>query len=153
MQPAALVPEHESLAVLPIAAVADDPKLTAFGKGLLEDVAAKLSQLSANHDIEVIPARTLEDKKISTLADAQKEYGVNLGLAVSLKQDGDLVRAAYSLIDAKTDKNLAADSITAPVSDLFTIEDKLTSGIADAMKINLRTEERQALGAHSTTLA
>jgi serine/threonine protein kinase/tetratricopeptide (TPR) repeat protein len=152
LQPAALVPEHESLAVLPIAAVADDPKLTAFGKGLLEDVAAKLSQLSANHDIEVIPARTLEDKKISTLADAQKEYGVNLGLAVSLKQDGDLVRAAYSLIDAKTDKNLAADSITAPVSDLFTIEDKLTSGIADALKINLRTEERQALDAHSTTL-
>jgi hypothetical protein len=42
--------------------------------------------LSANHDIEVIPARTLEDKKISTLADAQKEYGVNLGLAVSLRQ-------------------------------------------------------------------
>ena len=129
LQPASLVPEHKSLAVLPIAAVADDPKLTAFGKGLLEDVAAKLSQLSANHDIEVIPARTLEDKKISTLADAQKEFGVNLGLAVSLKQDGDLVRAAYSLIDAKTDKNLAADSVTAPVSDLFTIEDKLTSGI------------------------
>ncbi len=152
LQPAALVPAHESLAVLPIAAVVDDPKLTAFGKGLLEDVAAKLSQLSANHDIEVIPARTLEDKKISTLADAQKEYGVNLGLAVSLKQEGNLVRAAYSLIDAKTDKNLAADSITAPVSDLFTIEDKLTSGIADAMKINLRTEERQALGAHSTIL-
>ena len=82
--------------------------------------------MSANHDIEVIPARTLEDKKISTLADAQKEYGVNLGLAVSLKQDGDLARAAYSLMDAKTDKNIAADSITAPVSDLFTIEDKLT---------------------------
>jgi tetratricopeptide (TPR) repeat protein len=151
LQPASLVPEHKSLAVLPIAA-ADDPKLAAFSKGLLEDVAAKLSQLSANHDIEVIPARTLEDKKISTLADAQKEFGVNLGLAFSLKQDGNLLRAAYSLIDAKTDKNLAADSITAPVSDLFTIEDKLTAGIADALKINLRTEERQALGAHSTTL-
>jgi serine/threonine-protein kinase len=152
LQTAPLVPDHKSLAVLPMADVAGDPKFTAFGKGLLEDVAAKLSQLSANHDIEVIPARTLEDKKISTLAEAQKEYGVNLGLAVSLKQDGDLVRAAYSLIDARTDKNLAADSITAPISDLFTIEDKLTSGIADALKINLRTEERQALGAHSTTL-
>jgi tetratricopeptide (TPR) repeat protein len=151
IQPTSLLPEHESLAVLPMPA-ADDPKLTIFGKGLLEDVAAKLSELSANHDIEVIPARTLEDKKISTLADAQKEYGVNLGLAVSLKQDGELVRATYSLIDTKTDKNLAADSITAPVSDLFSIEDKLTGGIADALHINLRTEERQALGAHSTTL-
>jgi tetratricopeptide (TPR) repeat protein len=146
-----LLPEHESLAVLPMPA-ADDPKLTAFGKGLLEDVAAKLSELSANHDIEIIPARTLEDKKISTLADAQKEYGVNLGLAVSLRQDGELVRSTYSLIDTKTDKNLAADSITAPASDLFAIEDKLTGGIADALKIGLRTEERQALGGHSTTL-
>ena len=150
-QAASALPQHESLAVLPMAA-ADDPKLTAFGKGLLEDVAAKLSELSANHDLEVIPARTLEDKKISTLGDAQKEYGVNLGLAVTLKQDGELVRASYSLIDTKTDKNLAADSVTAPVSDLFTIEDKLTAGIADALHINLRNEERQALGAHSTTL-
>ena len=95
----------------------DDPKLTVFGKGLLEDVAAKLSQLSANHDLEVISPRALDDRKVSTLADAKKEFGVNLGLVVSLKQDGDLVRAAYNLIDTSTDKNLAGDSITAPVSD------------------------------------
>jgi serine/threonine protein kinase/Tfp pilus assembly protein PilF len=144
--------EKKSIAVLPLATIADDPKLTVFGKGLLEDVAAKLSQLSANHDLEVISPRALEDKKVATLADAKKEFGVNLGLAVSLKQDGDLVRAAYNLIDTSTGKNLAGDSITAPVSDLFTIEDKLTSGVADALQVSLRPEERQALGAHDTTL-
>jgi len=149
--PASLLPERKSLAVLPIAA-SNDPKLTAFGQGLLEDVAAKLSQLGANHDLEVIPARTLEDKKVSTLAGARREVGANLGLVVSLKQDGELLRATYSLVDGKTDKNLAADSITAPVSDLFTIEDKLTAGVAEALQINLRGEERQALGSHSTTL-
>ncbi len=148
---ASLVPERKSLAVLPMARAAD-PKLTAFGSGLLEDVAAKLAQLSANHDLEVIPARTLDDKKISTLADASKEFGANLGLTLSLNQDGQLVRATYSLIDSKTDKNLAADSITAPVSDLFTIEDKLTAGVAEALQIHLRTDQRQALGAHSTTM-
>ena len=146
------LPEKKSMAVLPLAPIADDPKLTAFGKGLLEDVTAKLSELSANHDLEVISPRALEGKKITTLADAKKEFGVNLGLAVSLKQDGGLVRASYNLIDTGTDKDLAADSITAPVSDLFTIEDKLTSGIASALHINLRSEERQALGAHATTL-
>jgi TolB-like protein len=149
---APVVPEKKSIAVLPLASVADDPKLTAFGKGLLEDVAAKLSQLSANHDLEIISPRALEDKKINTLADAKKELGVNLGLAVSLKQDGDLVRASYNLIDTSTDKNLTGDSITAPVSDLFTIEDKLTSDVADALHISLRSEERQALGAHATLL-
>jgi serine/threonine-protein kinase len=146
------VPEKKSMAVLPLAPIADDPKLTAFGKGLLEDVTAKLSELSANHDLEVISPRALEDKKITTLADAKKEFGVNLGLAVSLKQDGDLVRASYNLIDTSTDKDLAGDSITAPVSDLFTIEDKLTAGVANALHVSLRSEERQALGAHATTL-
>jgi len=61
-----------------------------------------------------------------------------------------LVRASYSLTDARSGKNLAGDSITAPISDLFTIEDKLTNGLAAALEIPLRTEEKQALGTHST---
>lgn len=127
-------------------------KLTAFGKGLLEDVAAKLSQLSANHDLEVVAARTLEDQKIATLEDAKKEFGVNLGLTVSLEQSNDLVRASYSLTDAKSGKNLAGNSITAPVSDLFTIEDRLANGAAAVLQLPLRSEEKQVLGAHSTSL-
>jgi tetratricopeptide (TPR) repeat protein len=151
-QPASLVPERKSVAVLPFADVEGDPKLTAFGKGLLEDVAAKLSQLSANHDLQIVPVRTLEESNVTTLADAKKEFGVSLGLAVSLKQDNDLVRAAYSLTDAGTGKNMAGDSITAPVSDLFSIEDKLATGVAAALKIPLRTEEQAALNQHATSI-
>ncbi len=150
-QSASLAAERKSLAVLPFAAVAGDPKMTAFGKGLLEDVAAKLSQLSASHDLEVVPARTLEDKKVATLAEAKKEFGVNLGLTVSLEQANDLFRASYSLTDAKSGKNLAGAQITAPVSDLFTIEDQVANGVAAALQIFLRSEEKQALGAHSTS--
>jgi tetratricopeptide (TPR) repeat protein len=150
LRSASLVPERKSIAVLPLAAIAADPKLTAFGRGLLEDIAAKLSQLSANHDLEVVPARTLEDKKISTLADARKELGVTLGLTLALEQANDLVRVAYSLTDAKSGKNLAGASITAPVSDLFTLEDQLANGVAAALQLSLRNEEKQALGAHST---
>jgi tetratricopeptide (TPR) repeat protein/TolB-like protein len=146
-----LVPERKSIAVMPFASMASDPKMTAFGKGLLEDVAAKLSQLSANHDFEVVPARTLEDQKVATLADAAKEFGVNLGLTVSLEQANDLFRASYSLTDAKSGKNLAGAQITAPVSDLFTIEDQVGNGVAAALQISLRSEEKQVLGAHSTS--
>ena len=148
---ASLLPERKSIAVLPIVAQAGDEKLTAFGKGLLDDVAAKLSQLSANHAVEIVPARTLEDKKVSTLADAHRELGVTLGLSVSLTQANDLLRASYSVTDVKSGKNLAGDTITGPVSDLFTIEDKLTNGVASALQLPLRGEEKQALGAHSTS--
>jgi serine/threonine-protein kinase len=149
--PASLLPQRKSIALLPIVSQAGDEKLTAFGKGLLDDVAAKLSQLSANHDVEVVPARTLEDKKVSTLADAHKELGVTMGLSVSLEQANDLLRAAYSVTDVKSGKNLAGDTITAPVSDLFTIEDKITNGVAAALQLPLRSEEKQALAAHATS--
>ncbi len=145
-----LLPARKSLAVLPISVAADDPKLAAFGRGLLDDVGARLSQLSANHDIEVVPARTLEEKKLTTLLDARKELGVTLGVSVSLEQANDLVRASYNVTDAKSGRNLAGDSITAPISDLFTIEDKLTNGVATALQLPLRSEEKQALDAHST---
>ncbi|HEV2715535.1 MAG TPA: serine/threonine-protein kinase, partial [Terriglobales bacterium] len=150
-QSASLVPARKSIAVLPFAAVAGDPKITAFGKGLLENVTAKLSQLSANHDLEVVSARTLEDKKVATLAEAKKEFGVGLGLTLSLDKAGDLVRAAYSLTDAKSGKNLAGAQITAPVSDLFTIEDQVANGVAAALQISLRSDEKQAFGVHSTS--
>jgi serine/threonine-protein kinase len=149
--PASLLPERKSIAVLPMTAPSADPKLAAFGSGLLDDVAAKLSQLSANHDLEIVSARTLADKKVSTLADARKELGVTLGLSVSLEQANDLVRASYNLTEAKSGKNLAGDSITAPVSDLFTIEDKVTNGVAAALELPLRSEEKRALGARGTS--
>jgi tetratricopeptide (TPR) repeat protein len=150
VQPASPAPARTSVAVLPFADVAGDPKLTAFGKGLLDDVAAKLSQLSANHDLQIIPARTMEEHSITTLADARKEFGVGLGLALSLKQDNDLIRAAYNLTDIDG-KNLAGDVITAPVSDPFSIEDKLATGVATALKIPLRPEEQTALNEHATS--
>ncbi|HEX3822435.1 MAG TPA: protein kinase [Candidatus Sulfotelmatobacter sp.] len=147
---ASLIPERKSIALLPVVAQGGDEKLTAFGKGLLDDVGAKLSQLGANHNVEIVPARTLEDKKVSTLADARKELGVTMGLSVSLEQANNLLRVAYSVTDVKSGKNLAGDSITAPVSDLFTIEDKLTNGVATALQLPLRSEEKQALAAHAT---
>lgn len=146
-----LVPQRKSIAVLPLNTTAADEKLSAFGNGLLEDVAARLSQLGANHDIEIVPARALLDKKVATLADARKELGVTLGLTVSLEQANNLVRAAYSVTDAGSGRNLAGDTVTAPVSDLFMIEDKLTSGVASALLIPLRSEEKQALSAHATS--
>ncbi len=148
---ASLLPQRKSLAVLPISLSSDDPKLAAFGRGLLDDVAAKLSQLGANHEIDVVPARTLEEKKVGTLSEARKEMGVTLGLSVTLEQANQLVRASYSVTDARSGKNLAGDSITSPVSDLLTIEDKLTNGIAAALEIPLRSEEKQALTAHGTS--
>lgn len=145
-----------TLAVLPpTVAAASDTKLISYGRGLAASLADRLSALSVNHDIAVLTERQLQDRKITTLAAAAKELGATSALAVRLTRDGDLVHAAYTV--SQPDKNasqpriLASGTVSAPVSDMFAIENQLATATATALNIPLRTEEQRALAAHGTT--
>jgi tetratricopeptide (TPR) repeat protein len=149
-----------TLAVLPPkVADAADTKLATFGRGLAESLAQRLSDLSVNHDISVLSARQLQDRRATTLADASRELGATSALALTLTRDGDLVHASYTI--SQPDKSagqpnaqprtLASGTVTAPVSDMFSIENQLATATATALNIPLRTDEQRALAAHGTT--
>jgi eukaryotic-like serine/threonine-protein kinase len=145
-----------TLAVLPpTVADAKDTKLATFGRGLAESLAQRLSDLSVNHDIAVLSARQLQDRKVATLTDAAREVGATSALELKLTRDGDLVHAAYTI--SQPDKSssqprvLASGTVTAPVSDMFSIENQLATATATALNIPLRTDEQRAFAAHGTT--
>jgi eukaryotic-like serine/threonine-protein kinase len=145
-----------TLAVLPPTVVdAKDIKLATFGRGLAESLAQRLSDLSVNHDIAVLSARQLQDKKVATLTDAAREVGATSALELKLTRDGDLVHAAYTISQPDKSSNqphiLASGTVTAPVSDMFSIENQLATATATALNIPLRTDEQRALAAHGTT--
>ncbi len=145
-----------TLAVLPpTVADAKDTKLASFGRGLADSLAARLSDLSVNHDIAVLTARQLEDRKVTTPAQAAHELGATSALSLKLTRDGDLVHAAYTI--SQPDKSsgqphvLASGTVTAPVSDMFSIENQLATATANTLNIHLRTDEQRALANHGTT--
>jgi serine/threonine-protein kinase len=145
-----------TLAVLPPAvADASDTRLISYGRGLADSLAQRLSALSVNHDFAVLTAKQLQDRKVTTLADAAKELGATSALAIKLTRDGDLVHAAYTV--AQPDKSssqphtLASGTVTAPVSDMFSIESQLATATASALSIPLRADEQRALAAKGTT--
>ena len=145
-----------TLAVLPpTVADAKDNRLATFGRGLAESLAQRLSDLSVNHDIAVLSARQLEERKVTTPTQAAKELGATSVLSLKLTRDGDLVHAAYTI--SQPDKSstqphvLASGTVTAPVSDMFSIENQLATATATALNIPLRTDEQRALAAHGTT--
>jgi tetratricopeptide (TPR) repeat protein len=145
-----------TLAVLPpTVADASDAKLTTFGRGLAESLAQRLSDLSVNHDIAVLTARQLEDRKVTTPAQAAHELGATSALAFKLTRDGDLVHAAYTVSEPDRSSSqprvLASGTATAPVSDMFAIENQLATATATVLNIPLRTDEQRALAAHGTT--
>jgi serine/threonine protein kinase/tetratricopeptide (TPR) repeat protein len=147
------LPETKSLAVLPIDVHEGDLQSAAFANGLVETLTAKLNQLGENHSVQVVPASEMLSKHVSTLDQARQEFGVNLGLRIGLERSGDLVRASYTLIEAKSGRALAAKSFDAPISDPFAIEDQVANGAAGALGVELRPEERRELISHGTSIA
>lgn len=145
------VPKQRILAVLPFVPANGDARLAALGQGLLESVGAKLSTVSENRELEIIPARNLQEKGIASLNDARRQFGANLGLSVSLEQTGDLLKVSYSLRNAENGGLLGGDSVTVPAADVFAVEDDIAGGTVKALQLKLRPEEETRLKMHGTT--
>jgi eukaryotic-like serine/threonine-protein kinase len=147
------LPSNEVLAVLPFKPVRDNPRLTALGQGLADSVSARLGRLTEDRALAVIPARTLQQRSVTSLTDARSQFGANLGLAIALDQSGELIRVNYSLLNAQDGRTLGGDSITVPASDAFGVEDDVAQGAVKALQLKLRPEEQAALNIHGTDQA
>jgi serine/threonine-protein kinase len=145
------LPQTKIVAVLPFAASANsDPKLAALGEGLIESIAAKLGKLTEDRPLEIVPPRNLQDRKITTLADASRYFGANLGLVITMQPAGNLIKLTYSLLNAQTNAVIGGDSISVPASDVFAVEGNVAEGTVKALRLQLRPEELAALNVHGT---
>jgi eukaryotic-like serine/threonine-protein kinase len=152
-QPGGL-PQTKILAVLPFAPINGNSKLTALGAGLVESLAAKLGKLTEDRAFEVVPPGNLQEKKISTLPDAARMFGANLGLALTLEpQSADLVKVTYSLLSTQSGKPVGSGSLTVPATDAFSVEQLIADGALKDLRLQLRPEEETALKYHGTDKA
>ena len=144
------VPHVGQLAVLSFNLPADDPQTSALEYGLADTLATRLTQITGSRPLQVIPASEIRAKGITTLEQARQEFGVNLGLELSLRRSGEMVRINYALVDATTHREVRGDTITAPVSDGFAIEDRVADSVVKALELDLQPQERKLLEAHGT---
>jgi serine/threonine-protein kinase len=144
--------QSTTLVVLPFEGASDDAKLTAFGNGLVDTLAAKLAQLSGNHSVQVVSAGELRQRNVSNLAQARQEFGAGTGLHLGLQRSGDLVRVTYSLTDAKSGRVVKAGAADSPVTDPFAIEDEVTKAVAAALGFSLSADETRELAYHGTSM-
>ena len=138
------------LAVLPFAPMADDPGSKAFCNGLTETLTAKLTQLTDNYPLQVVPTSEIRSEGVTSVEQARKNFGVGLVLAGSLHSSGNQVRVTYTLVDAKTNRQLRAETVDADVSDAFAVEDRVVDGTLRMLGLAINRDERVVLAAHGT---
>jgi eukaryotic-like serine/threonine-protein kinase len=138
------------LAVLPFAPMADDPGSKAFCNGLTETLTAKLTQLTDNYPLQVVPTSEIRTEAVTSVEQARRIFGVGLVLEGSLHSSGNQVRVTYTLVDAKTNRQLQAETVDADVSDAFAVEDRVVDGTLRMLGLAIKSDDRVVLAAHGT---
>lgn len=141
---------RRQVVVLPFAALDGSSADQAFATGLTDTLTARLTELSATHSLEVVPASEVFSNKVTTPELARQQFGVNLVFTGSLQRAGDRVRVTFSLVDTRNRRQLGARTITVAAADPFAVEDDVSSGALEMLKLQLQPSERKGFREHGT---
>ncbi|MFY9585147.1 MAG: tetratricopeptide repeat protein [Candidatus Acidiferrales bacterium] len=143
----------KNLAVLPFQAIGGQPENQAYSDGITETLTTHLTQLTATHALQVVPAREVRMRRVSSAEAARKELGVSLVLEGTFDRSGNVVRVNYALVDTGTLRQLRAATITADASNPFAVQDRVAESTVGLLELELKPRERQALETHGTQVA
>ena len=129
-----------SIAVLPFANLSNDSEQQYFADGITEDLTADLSRIADSFVISRNTAFTYKGKPVDT-KQIGRELGVRYVLEGSVRRLGNQIRINAQLIDAATDTHLWAERFNGDTSDLFGLQDEITTRIAVALDIELISAE------------
>jgi TolB-like protein len=141
--PALAIPDKPSIAVLPFQNISGDPEQEYFADGMTEDVTTLLSQ---THDFLVIAlGSTLAYKASSVDIDAiGQQLGVRYILEGSVRKSASKIRVTAQLVEARTSIRVWEDHFDRELTELFAVQDDITSGIVGALHPRLLSAEAQS---------
>jgi len=111
-----------------------------FADGITDDLTTDLSRLADMLVISRNTAFTYQGKRVST-KQIGRDLGVRYVLEGSVRRSGDHIRSNVQLIEAETDAHLWAERFDSGTTDLFALQNEITSRIAIALHLELLSAE------------
>jgi TolB-like protein/DNA-binding winged helix-turn-helix (wHTH) protein len=131
-------PRIQSLAVLPLQNLSNDPAQEYFSDGMTDALITDLAQIGSLKVISRTSSMQYKQTKKS-LPEIARELNVDGIVEGTVQRSGDRVRITTQLIHGTTDKHLWAHSYERNVSDAFALERDLTQEIARAIQAQVQT--------------
>ncbi|MCH7888286.1 MAG: adenylate/guanylate cyclase domain-containing protein [Proteobacteria bacterium] len=143
------LPEVPSIVVLPFANMSADPEQEYFADGITEDLITALAKISrlfviARNSSFTYKGRAVDVKRVS------RELDVHYVLEGSVRKAGNRVRITAQLIDATTGGHLWADRYDRDLSDIFALQDEITTNVVTALQVTLVEGEQARVWRRST---
>lgn len=138
-------PIRTRVAVLPFANISKDSEDDYFADGITEEIISNLAKISG---LDVI-ARTSVVKYKNTNITVDKignELNVGTILEGSVRKISNKARITVQLIDAPTQKHLWSEAYDRELKDIFSIQSDIAMKVAEELKIQLLTNEKEQIG-------
>jgi serine/threonine protein kinase/tetratricopeptide (TPR) repeat protein len=120
-----------------------------FRDGITEDIITELSKIRG---LKIFPRPTVlayRDKSV-TPQQVGRELRTAYVLGGSLRRAGNRLRINAQLMDAQTDFPLWSERYDRELQDIFEVQDEIARKIAEALRITLTPQEREAIAAKPT---
>jgi TolB-like protein/class 3 adenylate cyclase/Tfp pilus assembly protein PilF len=150
-KPVLPLPDKPSIAVLPFTNMSGDPQQSYFADGMTDDLITDLSQISGLFVIARNSTFAYKGKVVDPRLVAQ-ELGVRYVLEGSIQRSADQVRINAQLIDATTGGHEWADRYEGSLADIFGLQDKVTSSVADALALRLSPGSQHGASVRGTSV-
>ena len=137
-------PDQPSIAVLPFANMSDDPEQEYFADGMTDDLITDLSKISGLFVISRNSSFAYKGKA-PDVREVGQELGVHYVLEGSVRRAGDQVRINTQLIDVATGGHLWAERYDGVITDVFALQDEVTTKIISALAVRLTSAEKSSL--------
>ncbi|MFI5201005.1 MAG: TIR domain-containing protein [Candidatus Kapaibacterium sp.] len=142
------VPES-GMAVLPFENSSPDPDADYFSDGLTDELIASLSKVG---ELGVVSRLTSVQYK-NTKKDARtigQELQARYIVTGNVRKFQDNLRITAQLVDAKSNKQLWAETYKGKLDDIFDIQEQVAKQIAEALKLKLSISEKVVLSKRPT---
>jgi class 3 adenylate cyclase/TolB-like protein/Flp pilus assembly protein TadD len=125
-------PGRHSIVVLPFANLSGDPEQAYVADGLTAKITTDLSRAAGLFVIAATTANTFKDKQIN-IQQVGKDLGVRYALQGNVQRSGEKIRINAQLADTSSGGQLWADTFDGDRSELFALQDRITSRIANSI--------------------
>ena len=120
-----------------------------FRDGITEDIITELSKIQGMHVYSRPTMLAYRDKPV-TPAQIGQQLRATYVLTGSVRRSGNRLRITAQLVDTHTDFPLWSERFDREMQDVFEVQDEIARKIAQALRIKLTTQEREALAAKPT---
>jgi adenylate cyclase len=136
------LPDRPSIAVLPFQNMSGDPEQEFFADGMVEDIITALSRFKSLFVIARNSSFTYKGKAVD-IKQVGRELGVRYVLEGSVRKGGHRARTTAQLIDASSGAHVWADRYDRDLSDIFAVQDEITSSVVGVIEPALVEAEQQ----------